>query len=209
MGMLRRAVERLHRSQRRLSPDPAVESLIEQAAENLDYLRSLKEATGDFKNLCDLTAEDLLSNAIRRSEEGKYDDAVARLYRCLEMIGQIEFQKQFGCGTSRVDPEVLPQSIRAEYCHKHGFKDDKDGKEYLRLGLDAAFNALAEAGNEIGRNYKKNYERIRSVLQTRNQSILAHGQQPVEEKTFEKMRKIVEELFGVQAKVRFPKIEWK
>jgi hypothetical protein len=28
-------------------------------------------------------------------------------------------------------------------------------------------------------------------------------------KTFEKMRKIVEELFGVQAKVRFPKIEWK
>lgn len=108
-----------------------------------------------------------------------------------------------------MEPERIPESIRAEYCRKYGFKDDKDGEQYLRLALDAAFNALAEAENEKGKNYKKNFDRIRSVLSARNQSILAHGQQPVEEKTFEKMRKIVEELFGVQAKVQFPKIEWK
>ena len=36
---------------------------------------------------------DLLNNAQRRIDEGKYDDAVARLYRANELIAQITLTK--------------------------------------------------------------------------------------------------------------------
>ena len=66
-----------------------IEKFLAQINENLEFLklkiskRGIK--TGDVKYYL----PDLLNNAYRRIEEGKYDDAVARLYRSIELTAQL------------------------------------------------------------------------------------------------------------------------
>ena len=38
----------------------------------------------------------ILNNARRREDENKFDDAVARLYRSLELFAQIRLSKEYG-----------------------------------------------------------------------------------------------------------------
>lgn len=42
----------------------------------------------------------ILNNARRREDENKFDDAVARLYRSLELIAQIRLSKEYGIDSS-------------------------------------------------------------------------------------------------------------
>jgi len=51
----------------------------------------------------DFILVDLMNNARRRMEEGKYDDAVARLYRTVELIAQYRLKMKYEIDTSDVD----------------------------------------------------------------------------------------------------------
>ncbi len=62
--------------------------------DNIDFLKQLQENWANKKNICDpYRLVDLYANACRRAEQKKFDDATARLYRCLEMCSSIELQK--------------------------------------------------------------------------------------------------------------------
>ena len=50
---------------------------------------------------------DIFQNARRRSKEGNFDDAVARLYRCLEMVVQYTLLDQYGLVSSDIDLEKI------------------------------------------------------------------------------------------------------
>ena len=39
--------------------------------------------------------------------DGRYDDAAARIYRALELYGQIEFERVAGCSLCQDKSEVL------------------------------------------------------------------------------------------------------
>lgn len=52
----------------------------------------------------------ILNNARRREDENKFVDAVARLYRSLELIAQIRLSKEYGIDSSNVDIDVLRQN---------------------------------------------------------------------------------------------------
>lgn len=54
--------------------------------------RRLQEESKQFNVVCRGMVEDLVANADRRATEGKYDDAVARLYRATEMVAQVRFR---------------------------------------------------------------------------------------------------------------------
>jgi CRISPR-associated protein (TIGR02710 family) len=59
---------------------------------------------------------DIFNNARRRFDEGKYDDALSRLYRMTEMIAQWELSRPpIEVQTSEVDPEKIPTSKRSHY----------------------------------------------------------------------------------------------
>jgi len=51
----------------------------------------------------DLLIADILNNARRRMKEGKYDDAMARLYRTVELIAQYRLKMKYEIDTSDVD----------------------------------------------------------------------------------------------------------
>lgn len=167
---------------------------------NLSFLAKIKSDKNTM-------VSDLFYNAKRRAEEGKYDDGVARLYRSLEMIGQIEFEKKFGCSTSDVDVEKLPKNLREEIKRKH--MSPYDGK--IKIPLYDTFKVLKELDNVFGPLFFEHEEEIKKILGARNSSILAHGVDPISKESFERLSSIVEGFLkqvGVNYKVEFPKLLW-
>lgn len=125
---------------------------------------------------------DLFANAQRRGEEGKFDDAVARLYRLTELIAQHALMKSFGIDPSNVDREVLKQRGLLE---KYASQEAANGN--IQLGLRRSFELLADLGSDVGKLYLEN-EQWQKHITVRNQSILAHGFTPVGEEVFVKLR---------------------
>lgn len=116
---------------------------------------------------------DLLNNAQRRIKQKKFDDAVARLYRAVELVAQIKL-RSWGIETSDVDVERLPEGLKDKYASLR----NERGK--IQLPLYRSYELLAHLGEELGRNFFEDHE-LRNLLERRNNSILAHGFEPVSE----------------------------
>ncbi len=172
--------------------------------ENLAFLRRMAGETNGFKQLGHATVADLLSNARRRAFEHKHDDAVARVYRAVEMIGQVAFLDKFKTDTGKVKPEALPEDLREEYTNK--YFDSRSG--VIKLGLHATFRALARVEHAAGRRYMDKQDDLSNLLSARNGSILAHGTASVKPETFEKFHALVRDTFRVKEEITFPGIDW-
>ncbi len=119
---------------------------------------------------------DITNNAQRRGEiEGKYDDAVARLYRVMELIGQYRLKKYGIKDTSGVRLEHIPQELKQEWQVKH--------EDRVRIALERAYQLLAAKGDELGKGFRQD-DKLRDLLSARNNSILAHGLHPVTENMY-------------------------
>jgi len=168
--------------------------------DNFLELDNIGKKTKFFNKMDLLLVRDLVSNAYRRYLQNKYDDAVARLYRSIEMVGQISFEKAFGCSTSDVSPEKLPEKIREELIQRYIFLDE----EKINLPLYATFRVLKEINHPAGLIFFENEESIKKIIFARNASILAHGTQHIEKETCEKFTKIIRGLFVEGPPVEFP-----
>ncbi len=117
---------------------------------------------------------DLLANAERRAELGRFDDALARLYRALELAAEADIHERLGLVLKdhQTWPEGFPQSLRERLLKPRGLMDL----------LEAAFEldlAFGQQGTLAQRLFgEKN--RLQALLQRRHESILAHGTRPVE-----------------------------
>lgn len=186
--------------------DSVLSEFLKGLGSNLSFLKNMRNKTNGFKELHFTLVFDLFHNAKRRANEGKYDDAIARLYRALEMIGQIEFKEKFGCETSDVKSHKLPESLREEMEKKHTAHDGK-----IKIPLFDTFRLLKEKESIFGRLFFEREEEMKKILATRNNSILAHGVIPVSSETFEKLSSIVEDSLkhtNADYKVEFPKLRW-
>jgi len=132
---------------------------------------------------------DLIGNADRRASEGRYDDAIARLYRAMELLGQIEFKKQFDCSTSDVKIENIPAVLQEEI--QQSYYDSKDNK--IKIPLFGTFEILSKTNNEVGVKFIQKKDDIKQFLILRNNSILAHGFSSINKENFEHARKILKE----------------
>jgi hypothetical protein len=142
---------------------------------------------------------DLLLNAERRAARGRYDDAVARLYRALEWMAQIRLaQREPPLDAGNIQVDLLPEPLRAEYAamRKPSHEPGKMGK--VQLGLVEGFVLLARLGDPLGRVYGESWSQVRATLQAalekRNYSILAHGTRPLGQADYQAMREQVERL---------------
>lgn len=178
---------------------------ITQIGENLSFLSMLVKG----KERDNALIQDIFNNALRRIEEGKYDDATMRLYRTLEKVMQVEFRKEFGCETGQVKPECLPESIRDKYLDKYRSEREKD--IILKLPLEATARALQEKNNKISKYYFENYEnQLRNLIHTRNNLILAHGDGSVGKEQVEKFKDLMTNFlkkFKLYKEICFPKIQ--
>lgn len=154
-------------------------------------LSLLDNLSGDKgKPRSDALLLDLYNNARRRGQEGKYDDAVARLYRVAELFAQqLLSQPPFDIDSGDVDVDRVPASLR-DRLEKN--RDDTDGK--IKIGLHLDYLLLAELGHPVGQAFLENAS-LRGRLGERNQSILAHGQNPVSQSLFNKLTSDLLNLF--------------
>ena len=123
---------------------------------------------------------DLINNAERRAkEELKYDDAVARLYRTIELIAQHRLKIKYGIDSSQVKLKQIPQKLLKKW-------NIPSEKEAIKLALERDYELLKAKGDELGEKYFED-EELRNLLSKRNTSILAHGLTPIAQKTYKKL----------------------
>lgn len=128
----------------------------------------------------------ILNNARRREDENKFDDAVARLYRSLELIAQIRLSKEYGIDSSNVVIDVLRQNnIDEDYLSEINISDE------IKFGLTADYELLAQLNDDLGDFYLENKNQIRNILKFRNNSILAHGFDSCSKKEYDEFSEIV------------------
>ncbi|HEX9640385.1 MAG TPA: TIGR02710 family CRISPR-associated CARF protein [Candidatus Krumholzibacteria bacterium] len=137
---------------------------------------------------------DLLANATRRKDEGRFDDAVARLYRAIEAIAQVALKEGYGIGsTERVPLERVPESLRTTWA-------SRANEGVVKLGLQDAYALLGALGDPRGANFQNaKLNGPKSALVARNHSILAHGFERVSDTVFDKLWTRALSLAGVEA----------
>ncbi len=113
---------------------------------------------------------DLLTNARRRREAGRIDDAAARLYRAIEALAQVALKKAHGIGSTEDVPlDRVPTVLRNAWEPRA-----EEGK--VKLGLQDAFALLSALDDPLGAKFQgAKLNDPKSALSSRNRSILAHG----------------------------------
>ena len=121
---------------------------------------------------------DLWRNAERRAAQGRYDDAVARVYRLLEWSAQWLLRGRCGIDTGDVPPDRVPPGMALA----------PNAKGRIQIGLMAAWELLAhhQPDSPAGAFFRAERNALLDWLRMRNQSILAHGFQPVGESDWRK-----------------------
>ncbi len=124
---------------------------------------------------------DLCTNARRCAEKGRFDDAVARLYRAVEAAAQLRLRQYHRIETGNVSLADVPEPLRTAWA-------TRATNGILKLGLQDAYELLAARGDDLGQRYlKSDLSGRQSPLVARNRSILAHGFEPVGEAVFKSL----------------------
>ncbi|MEN9226894.1 MAG: TIGR02710 family CRISPR-associated CARF protein [Thermostichus sp. HHBFW_bins_43] len=127
--------------------------------------------------------EDLLLNAERRASQCRFDDAVGRVYRALELLAQIHLKLSYDITTGDVDPNKLPEAIRPQFQSQF----QREGK--IELPLRKSYNLLGQLpGDPLGELFQERQSLIADALQVRNYSLFAHGFKPITQSDYQKIQ---------------------
>lgn len=119
---------------------------------------------------------DLWLNALRRCDQGRFDDAVARLYRIVEWIAQWVLRKDFDIDTKDIPEEFIPNELREP--RDRALHKNREGKYQAPLFYAWELVRLKSQG-ALGQWAGSNGKSLLTFTKVRNSSILAHGNQPI------------------------------
>jgi len=126
--------------------------------------------------------EDLLKNAQRRESQSRYDDAVGRIYRALELMIQLYLKKEYDILTGDVDLSKLPDTAREKY---EVFRAHDSGP--IQISLKRSYELLFDLSDKkLQPLYQTNANRIEGILSIRNYSLFAHGFKSISKEQYEK-----------------------
>ena len=155
---------------------------------NLKALGAINKSKSENLKDCYILAS-LINNSIRRAEEYKYDDAIARLYRAFELIGQIRLNK-YNLFSADIDVDILKnKGVSEEFIADLERKREDDGK--IKIGLIKDYNLLYELDDDLGKYFMENENRIRNMTKKRNDSILAHGLESQDKESFDEFLDLI------------------
>ncbi len=171
--------------------------------EVLKAIERLKELIKDAGKPTMSMICDLFSNAERRFQEGKIDDAILRLYRAVEMIAQMRLLEGYEIDTSDVKPELIPESLRERFISRH--RDFADNK--IKIPQNDAFLLLKELGDTVGNTFMENEKKFKALQSSRNYSYLAHVFESSSENTYRSFREFILSLRIIETSdiIEFPK----
>ena len=154
---------------------------------NIKSLKILNKETQSQKIYYVLAS--LINNARRRYEENKFDDAIARLYRSLELIGQIKLE-EYGLDSSDIDLEKLKEfNIDEKFINGLKSLRASDGK--IKIGLIKDFELISYFDDDLANFYVENNKRIQNIVKFRNSSILAHGMEAKSAEEYDEFKEMV------------------
>ena len=121
---------------------------------------------------------DLIENAERRYQQGAFADAMMRLYRATEYLAQYRlYHAHDKIETKDLDVSKLPKALRPKYA------DLGAAEDIINLSMLNAYRLLRDLEDDLGAAFMAAYDEKKSdlkrLLNKRNNSILAHGFQPV------------------------------
>lgn len=134
--------------------------------------------------------EDLLLNAQRRAHQNRYDDAVGRIYRALELTAQIRLKTKFGLLTGDIDINNKNIQNLQEECRSYLQKKRNDDN-IIQIALKDSLILLNDLDDETGKRFNANRSRILDVLKIRNNSLFAHGFNPVGEGDYRRIEETI------------------
>ena len=159
-----------------------------------EHLKECKDNNENYR------VNDLIHATQRRKKLGEYDEAVLRIYRAIEYIGQIAFKKKFDFETSNIQIEKLKNF--------NIYKIIKNKPYPIRLLLSETYEVLNEAGVKEGQVYTQNENDFRSFNKMRHKSVLAHGFDHCRDSDVEDGLKLIKHLRGKIPKVTYPSIRF-
>ena len=168
--------------------DAGLRRLAESVAEGAGFIKELLDKSGGGKHPTRHRLRDILANADRRATEGRWDDAVARLYRAVELGAEVGLWQGYGIRTDSVDVARVPAEKRPAVEQLLG------SPPWSNLGLARSYALLEALGGPLGVRFLSVKEDFDKRLHARNHSILAHGLNPVAESTFRELRALVLDL---------------
>lgn len=185
---------------------------INQIEKNINFLKiKISDKKQVNKDNINYYLPDLLNNAQRRIEEEKYDDAVARLYRAIELIAQIKLTRKGLIDEKRLKGKVfkikkseidnLPNDLKIKGNIQSWF-EYKNSTEVFKVGLCKNYLILDGLGVDFAQKYVKDIN-IQNNVNLRNGSILAHGLNRIKDK---KAKRLMEQVLDY-AKCVCPNVE--
>jgi hypothetical protein len=134
---------------------------------------------------------DLLRNAERRAARGRYDDAVARIYRALELLAQVRLrEREPSLDSHDLDVNKLPEPLRPTYEALRG------PGGVIRISLRQDYELLSALDDPLGALYEREKAHLWRVMEVRNASILAHGLTPIGEGAYREVDDLVRPFFA-------------
>jgi|GEM_PF-713271 len=166
-----------------------------QVQQNIDFLRQIEQSwQAEQRNQIDpYRLVDIFASAQRRAASGKYDDAVARLYRCLEMSASFCLLNECALGDAKapvfdyfIGLFGSLDSLSAEFA-----KQARYPLPTVRLGLNDQMNLLSLSTQPTHKTIAGIYRGMErdGLLEMRNRSILAHGTVSVGQAEYELFEK--------------------
>ena len=182
--------------------DQVIADFIRECRPCLKFLQAMAQESHGFQTPTRLLLVDLVANAERRGTQGHYDDGMARLYRALELQGQIVFLQKTAASTSEVPLDVIPPTLQDDFSRRYA----GPAKGKLQLPLFATFQVLQALRDPVGDQFFTRKADFLKIISARNNSILAHGVIPVSKKAFEHMRDLIRQTFKIEETVSFPRL---
>lgn len=146
---------------------------MEQLSRNKRFLGELLRANEPMQYYI----ADLINNARRRgTDEGRYDDAVARLYRTIELVAQRELSTKYNTHTSAIEPTDLPEELKKKW-------NITTTTQQIQISLQKAYELLHAKNDPLGKRFIQD-KKLNDLLSKRNVSILAHALTPVRSETY-------------------------
>ncbi len=157
----------------------------EELKQNIEFLKEIDKHWKSGSNIVDrFRLVDLFLNAERRAIQGKYDDATARLYRCIEMCAVLLMEKEGIFDIKNPDYE--------DFAAKHNMDKDDLFSKFKDLstfdsprtppGLNDIMLMLQVVNIPAAHMYarmNRTDEEEESLRDKRNRSLLAHGTSPI------------------------------
>lgn len=181
----------------------------EKHKENIKALKKIFTKYKDYRLVIDL-----INNAKRRNEEGKYNEAIIQLYRAMELASHLKLKKVYKINSGDVSLERLEElEINKHFIeYLKGFTNSYNN---IHLSLKDQLYLLKCLKDPMGKFYWKNKDIFSDIIEMRHSSLLVHGNTNITVLQYQEYEYIVKEFVSKLNKkikryikyTQFPKFE--